>query len=84
MEKFPNSGDTAMNARPVRVQKARLEGDIAYLSAAGRKGAQKAAQNRDADRMMRERIAEQRLQDDYERRLQAGEILEDPRDMIYG
>lgn len=62
-----------MGARPARVERARLEGDIDYLSAAGRKGAKVAAANRDTTRMMQERIAEQRAFDEEARRTEANE-----------
>ena len=84
MEKpFQNNGETPMAKRPSHIERARLEGDTELLSAAGRKGAKVAAQNRDAIRMMEERINEQRRNDEFHRAQQAGEIQESPLDAIY-
>lgn len=72
-----------MAKRPSHIERARLEGDTELLSAAGKKGAKVAAQNRDAVRMMEERVREQRQNDEFQRALQAGEIQEHPLDALY-
>jgi len=64
-----------MGQRPAHIEKARLEGDIDLLSAAGRKGAKVRAQNREANHLMEERIAEQRMNDELYRAEQTGEHI---------
>lgn len=72
-----------MAKRPSHIEKARVEGDTALLSAAGKRGAKVAAQNRDAIRMMEDRVREQRRDDEFQRAQQAGEVQEHPLDALY-
>lgn len=64
-----------MKNRPERVQKARVEGDTRYLQAAGRKSAKVVAGNRNAALMMRERIQEQRADEETVRAENANEHI---------
>ncbi len=64
-----------MKNPPSRIRKARIEGDTSYLKAAGRRGGIVAAQNRDSQRVMRERIIEQRAQDEQIRSIDANEHI---------
>ena len=70
-------------ARPTHIEQGRLEGNTELLSAAGRQGGLTTAARRDAQRIMNERIVEQRQNEEYQRAVQAGEIQEDPRNTIY-
>jgi hypothetical protein len=91
MESFHfNTGEEAMGAKPERIRKAQIEGDRAYLSAAGRQGGLAAAAKRHAERdtadMMRQRIDEERRSLEDTQALEAidrGEFPIDPRDAIY-
>jgi len=74
MESYKPSEGSQMN-KPAQVKQAQYKGDTEALKAMGRAGAKARTERLDADRMMEERIKEQRLMADHERRHESGEDI---------